>query len=100
VRSWFKTGVLPTAPGTSPLRADLIGLAHVKRAVDLLTEHGTDQALIVAVIRGLSDDTAGSDDTSAELEDFGVGKLRRLNRYNLDVFVSATRRARKRPTST
>lgn len=74
VRAWIKSGVLVTVPETRPVRVDTLCLADVKRAVDLLRAHGTDQDLLAAVYRRLRDAelqqgaafNAGMEDLAAE----------------------------------
>jgi hypothetical protein len=48
-------GELEAHSGATPMRVDPLSLAEVKRAVDLLREHGQDRNLVVNVMRLLQD---------------------------------------------
>lgn len=59
VRSWVEAGILEeVADGGSPKRVELLGLADVKRLVDMLREQGQNRDLLAAVYRRLRDDAA------------------------------------------
>ncbi len=75
VRSWIKVGLLKSVDGTTPVRADLLNLADVKHAVDLLREHGHDRDLLAAIHRRLRDrDLLGSADLAGSIEDVRAGR--------------------------
>jgi transposase-like protein len=55
VRAWMAAGVLQTRGTATPARVNVLSLAEVKRAVDLLRQHGEDRNLLVAVMHLLRD---------------------------------------------
>jgi len=76
VRAWIKSGLLVAVPGARPARVDLLCLADVKRAVDLLRAHGTDRDLLAAVYRRLRDaELIESAAFKAGMADFGAGRI-------------------------
>jgi hypothetical protein len=76
VRSWIRAGLLVPVRGASPTRVEVLNLAEVKRAVDLLRAFGQDRDLLSAVYRRLRDrDLLGSDDFARGLEDARAGRV-------------------------
>jgi transposase-like protein len=75
VRAWMEAGVLE-ARGVTPARVDVLSLANVKRALDLLREHGEDRNLLAAVMRLVRDRGALADDgVRRGFEDLGTGQV-------------------------
>jgi DNA-binding transcriptional MerR regulator len=58
VRDWVQAGVLQRVPGTKPLRIDVLSLADIKRAIDLIREHAEDRYLLAQIMRVLRDRAA------------------------------------------
>jgi hypothetical protein len=69
VRAWIEAGVLDAVTGVTPARVEVLSLAAVKRALDLLRKHGHDRNLLIAVMRLLRDRAAlaGSEEGFADL---------------------------------
>lgn len=87
VRAWIDAGVLVPVRGASPVRIEVLSLADVKHALDLVRQHAADRNLLAQVLRllrdradlrsaaldeGIADPTAGrtvplTDDLIAEL---------------------------------
>ena len=100
VRSWLQSGVLDDVEGTSPVRVEVRSLAEVKRAVDLLREHGQDRNLLVAVIRILRDRAALEGDGVAEgFADLAAGRLVPLTDDLLAEIATTKRTKRSRSSS-
>jgi hypothetical protein len=76
VRAWMAAGVLQARSDTAPARVDVRSLAEVKRAVDLLREHGHDRNLRVAVMRLLRDrGVLAGDGVRDGFEDLVAGRV-------------------------
>lgn len=76
VRSWIRAGVLVSVEGALPVRIDLLNLADVKHAVDLLRARGEDRDLLAAVYRILRDrGLLESEQFAAGIEDARGGRL-------------------------
>lgn len=76
VRAWIKSGVLVAVPEARPARVDLLCLADVKRAVDLLRAQGTDRDLLAAVYRRLRDaELINSGAFRAGMADLAAGRI-------------------------
>lgn len=76
VRAWIEAGVLDPRGDSTPARVDVLSLVAVKRAVDLLREHGHDRNLLVAVMRLLRDRAALAGDGVREgFEDLAAGRV-------------------------
>lgn len=58
VRAWIDAGILPPIPKTKPVRVDVLALAELKRAVDLIRANIDDRQLLVHVMRLLRDRAA------------------------------------------
>ncbi len=76
VRSWVKAGILEeVADGGSPQRVEVLGLADVKRLVDMLREHGQNRDFLTAIYRRLRDDAVlASPGLEESIEDFRAGR--------------------------
>jgi hypothetical protein len=99
VRSWIEAGVLDSVAGAAPARVEVLSLAAVKGAVDLLREHGHDRNLLVAVMRLLRDRAAlAGDDVRDDFGDLAVGRVVPLTDELLDEYV-APRKGERRPRS-
>ena len=58
VRAWIEAGLLEPISGATPVRVDVLSLADVKRAVELVRRHADDRHLLVQVMRILRDGEA------------------------------------------
>jgi hypothetical protein len=98
VRAWLDTGILTAVADTKPVRIDLLSLADVKRALDLIREHADDRPLLVRVMRILRDRAAleGSEEGFADLR---AGRVVPVG-DDLRVEIAELRRAEKGPRST
>jgi predicted transcriptional regulator len=69
VRAWLESGVLTPLSGEKPVRIDLLSLAEVKRAVDLIRDHVDDRHLLAHLLRVVHDRAAleGSEAGFADL---------------------------------
>lgn len=69
VRAWLDAGVLIEVADTKPMRVDVLSLADVKRALDLIRQHADDRQLLAQVMRVLRDREAlaGSEEGFADL---------------------------------
>jgi hypothetical protein len=74
IRAWIVAGVLPSDPKTKPVRVDLLALADLKRAVDLVRAHLDDRQLLVHVVRVLRD-RAALDGAAAGVDDYRAGRV-------------------------
>jgi hypothetical protein len=93
-------GVLQARSGATPARVDVLSLANVKRAVDLLREHGDDRNLLVAVMRLLRDkDVPAGEGVREGFEDLGAGRVVPLTDELLQE-LSVHSRRKRRSTST
>ena len=76
VRSWIDAGILETCGDTNPVRVDILSLVAVKRAVDLLRQHGHDRNLLAAVMRQLRDSAVLDGEGVREgIEDLAAGRV-------------------------
>lgn len=73
VRAWIDAGILPMVPKTKPVRVDVLALADLKRAVDLVRANLDDRQLLVHVMRRLRDEAA-LDGASEGIEDYRAGR--------------------------
>ncbi len=98
VRAWIEAGILEPIAGATPVRVDVLSLADVKRALDLLREHGHDRDLLVAVMRILRDRAAlaGSEEGFADL---AAGRLVPLTDELLDEIAAASKGKRRSKSS-
>lgn len=69
VRAWLDAGILVALADSKPLRIEVLSLAGIKRALDLIRQHSEDRQLLVHVMRVLRDREAlaGSDEGFADL---------------------------------
>ncbi len=70
VRAWIDSGVLVPVRDTSPVRIEVLSLADVKHALDLVRQHSEDRNLLAQVMRLLRDRadlTAALDEGIADL---------------------------------
>jgi len=69
VRAWIESGLLERIAGSTPVRIDVLSLADVKRALDLIRRHEDDRRLLIQVMRILRDKAAlaGSEEGFAHL---------------------------------
>ena len=97
IRSWIEAGVLDAVPGATPVRVDVLSLASVKHAVDLLRQHADDRQLLVQVMRVLRDRAAleGADEGFA---DYRAGRVVPLG-DDLRREIADLRRREKEPRS-
>lgn len=73
VRAWIDAGVLPVVPKAKPVRVDVLALADLKRAVDLVRANLSDRQLLMHVMRLLRD-RAAIDGASTGFDDYRDGK--------------------------
>jgi transposase-like protein len=73
VRAWIDAGILPMVPKSKPVRVDVLALADLKRAVDLVRANLDDRQLLVHVMRRLRDESA-LDGASEGVEDYLAGR--------------------------
>lgn len=73
VRSWIDAGILPLIPRAKPVRVDVLALADLKRAVDLVRANLDDRQLLVHVMRRLRDEAA-LDGADEGIEDYRAGR--------------------------
>ena len=91
VRAWIEAGVLEPRGDATPVRVDVLSLVAVKRAVDLLREHGHDRKLLIAVMRLLRDRAVLAGDGVREgFEDLAAGRLVPLTDELLDELAVAS----------
>jgi hypothetical protein len=101
VRAWIASGVLSPVPGSKPVRVDLLALADVKRAVDLVRDHVEDRQLLIHVMRALRDRAAlEGEGVRAGSDDLAAGRMVPLTDDLLDELRSTTGKARSRSKST
>lgn len=75
VRAWIEAGVLVPARETSPVRIEVLSLADVKHALDLVRQHSGDRNLLAQVVRVLRDRTdLGSAALDTGLADLAAGR--------------------------
>lgn len=99
VRAWIEAGVLELRGGASPVRVDVLSLAAVKRALDLLREHGHDRGLLIAVMRILRDRAVLAGGGVREgFDDLAAGRVVPLTDDLLDEIAAASK-GKKRSTS-
>jgi len=55
VRAWIEAGVLAPVRGASPVRIEVLSLAAVKHALNLVRQHAEDRNLLAQVMRVLRD---------------------------------------------
>ncbi len=70
VRAWIEAGVLKPVRDASPVRIEVLSLADVKHALDLVRQHAEDRNLLAQVMRVLRDRadlTAALDEGIADL---------------------------------
>jgi len=101
VRAWIESGVLSPLPGSKPVRVDLLALADVKRALDLIRDHVEDRQLLIHVMRVLRDRAAlEGEDVREGFEDLTAGRVVPLTDDLLDELRSTKGKARSRSKST
>lgn len=74
VRASIGSGLLTTVPEAKPVRVEVLALAEMKRALDLIREHADDRQMLAHVMRVLRDRAAleGSDEGFA---DYRAGRV-------------------------
>jgi excisionase family DNA binding protein len=99
VRAWIDAGILPSIAKTKPVRVDLLALADLKRAVDLVRANLDDRQLLVHVMRLLRD-RAALEGATAGFEDYRAGRTVPLGE-DLKAEIAELRKqgARRRSTS-
>lgn len=99
IRSWIAAGVLDPVPGATPARVDVLSLAAVKHAVDLLRQHADDPRLLADVMRLLRDRAAlASEDVRAGLDDLAAGRIAPLGDDLLEEIAAIRSKAKGRST--
>jgi hypothetical protein len=73
VRAWIDAGVLPVVPKAKPVRVDVLAVADLKRAIDLVRAHVDDRQLLVHVMR-LVRDRAALEGAGAGFDDYRAGR--------------------------
>lgn len=97
VRAWIESGLLTMVPGAKPVRVEILALAEIKRALDLIREQVDDRQLLAHVMRILRDLAAleGSDEGFADLR---AGRVVPLG-DDLRSEIDELRRREKKPRS-
>lgn len=91
VRAWIEAGVLKPRADANPVRVDVLSVAAVKRALELLREHGHDRNLLIAVMRVLRDRAVLAGEGVREgFDDVAAGRLVPLSDV-LDEIAAASR---------
>jgi DNA-binding transcriptional ArsR family regulator len=100
VRAWMEAGVLEARDETTPARVDVLSLAEIKRAVDLLREHGHDRNLLAAVMRLLRDRSALTGDGVRDgFTDLAAGRIVPVTEELLDNLSASPPRKRRSKSS-
>jgi len=100
VRAWIDAGVVPSIRKTKPVRVDLLALADLKRAVDLLRANLDDRQLLAHVMRLLRDRPA-IEGAAEGIADYRAGRTVALG-DDLKAEIAELREqgARRRPAHT
>jgi len=97
VRAWIESGLLEPIAGTTPVRVDVLSLADVKRALDLIRRHKDDKRLLADVMRLLRDRAAlAREDVRAGLEDLAAGRTVPLGDDLLSEIAASEARGKRR----
>lgn len=99
IRAWIHAGILPAVPETKPVRVDVLALADLKRAVDLIRANLDDRQLLGYVMRLLRDRAAieGADEG---FEDYRAGRVVPLgDDLRAEIAELRERETRRRPKS-
>ena len=100
VRAWIEAGVLEPRGDATPARVGVLSLAAVKRALDLLREHGHDRNLLIAVMRILRDRAVLAGEGVREgFEDLAVGRVVPLTDDLLDEIAAASQEKKRSKSS-
>jgi DNA-binding transcriptional ArsR family regulator len=100
VRAWIEAGVLESRGDATPVRVDLLSLVAVRRALDLLREHGHDRNLLVAVMRILRDRAVLDGEGVREgLADLAEGRVVPLTDELLDQLAASSREKKRSKSS-
>jgi excisionase family DNA binding protein len=92
VRAWIEAGALQAVAGSRPVRVGVMSLAATKSVVDELRRHRDDRHLLADVLRLLRDrGVLAGEDVPGGVDDFGAGRVRRLDRASLDELLPASR---------
>lgn len=95
-----KVGVLEPRGDTTPVRVHALSLAAVKRALDLLREHGHDRNLLLAVMRILRDRAVLAGEGVREgFEDLVAGRVVPLTDDLLDEIAAASQGKKRSKSS-
>lgn len=95
VRAWIQSGILEPIPGATPVRINVLALADVKRALDLIRRHKDDRRLLVQVMRVLRDRAALAG-TEEGFADLAAGRVVPLTDDLLDELRATKRRKQRR----
>ena len=99
VRAWIGAGILPSIPKAKPVRIDLLALADLKRAVDLVRANLDDRQFLVHVMRLLRD-RAALEGATEGFEDYRAGRTVPLGEdLKAEIVETRKQRARRRSTS-
>jgi len=100
VRAWIESGLLEPIAGTTPVRVDVLSLADVKRALDLIRRHKNDKRLLADVMRLVRDRAAlAGADVHAGLEDLAAGRTVPLGDDLLAEIAAVEARGKRRSKS-
>ena len=95
-----EAGVLEPRGDATPVRVDVLSLAAVKRALELLREHGHDRNLLVAVMRILRDRAVLAGEGVREgFEDLAAGPVVPLTDDLLDEIAAASQGKKRSKSS-
>lgn len=98
VRVWLETGVLAMVPDTKPIRIDVLSIADVRHALDLIRAHADDRQLLIRVMRILRD-RAALDGSAEGLADLQGGHVVPLGDDLADEIRELRREKKPRSTS-
>jgi hypothetical protein len=100
VRSWIEAGVLDSVADATPVRVDVLSLAAVKRAVDLLRKHSDDRHLLADVMRLLRDEAVlAGENARGGFEDLAAGRTFPVGDDLLEEIAAVRSRGKKSKSS-
>jgi hypothetical protein len=96
IRAWIDAGVLPVVPRAKPIRVDVLALADLKRAVDLVRANLDNRQLLVDVMRLLRH-RAALDGAGAGFDDHRAGRTVAVG-DDLKAEIAQVRKRKGRPS--
>lgn len=98
IRTWIDEGVLPPIPEAKPIRVDVLALADLKRAVDLVRAHAKDEQRLVQTMRVLRD-RAALEGAAPGLDDYRTGRVVPMGDLEAEIADRREQETRRRSTS-